>query len=315
MFTQDVKISINGLSKEKANKIIDAFLDIFNIFNFLDLRRFSSLLVSDKFEKDIAQISLDNKIIMKNKFLEKNNTHAVVLTIKKDNDFETLLILKSSFAINLIKNEKNVMRYKDALHIVHHELAHIHDNNKKIDSRINLLLSKRSYLIQSFYPICELLWSEYIANYISSSSAKKSVYPFVMAQRLISQISSKEKIIKEIILKAKNNLGKNERKEISMHINILFKTSAYLLGYLHGMKITLNQLDNSLDEKMNKSYFKSIWNLLSYELYSIRKDYPACFRNETVFDSFSLLIESTYNKMGLVKYEKIKNDLHFNKIS
>ncbi|NQY52158.1 MAG: hypothetical protein HRT42_01180 [Campylobacteraceae bacterium] len=296
MFTQDVKISINGLEKEQANQVINSFLYIFNIFNSLDLRRFSSLIVSDKFDKDVKQISLDNQVIMKNKFTEKNNTHALVLTIKKDNDFETILILKSSFAINLLKNESNVMRYRDAIHIIHHELAHIHDNNKKIDSRVNLLLTKRSFLIQTFYPICELTWSEYIANFISSSSAKKSIYPLVMAKRLLSQIKSKEKIIKEIIGSVDKNLGKEEIEKISLHINVLIKTSSYLLGYLHGLKISLAQLDSSLDKEIKKSYFKKTWDNLSYELYSIRKDYPDCFRNETVFDSLSLLIESMYKR-------------------
>ena len=104
------------------------------------------------------------------------------------------------------------------------------------------------------------------------------------------------KIIKEIIESVDKNLGKKEIEKISLHINVLIKTSSYVLGYLHGLKISLAQLDSSLDKEIKKSYFKKTWDNLSYELYSIRKDYPNCFRNETVFDSLSLLIESMYKR-------------------
>lgn len=302
MFTHDLKISINGFEKKEAKDLIDSLLDIFALFVNLDLRRFSTLIVSDAFDDEISKITTRSTLVMKNKFLLNNNTHAMVLTLVKDDTYEMVLVLKSCFALNLIRNEKNPIRYKDAIHIVHHEFAHIHDINKKIDAKKDFSFKKSVGINEIFYPIAELCWSEYIANYISSASATKSAYPLKMAQKLINLIknSNLELLLKE----SKKDLNDDVLKKISSEINALLKTSSYLLGYLHGFKISLDELDPNLAFDLENSPFIDTWDILSYEFYAIRKNYPKCFVNDNTYDSLCLAIESAYNKTGILFFEK-----------
>lgn len=313
--TQEIKISINGLENNQAKNLINSILEIFTLFTYLDLRRFGLLLVTDTFETEIKKLSLEKKLIMKNKFLENNNTHAVVLTFKKENDYESVLVLKSSFAINLIKNEKNPIRYKDAIHIVHHELAHIHDNNKKIDAKNRFNNSKEAKKDNLFLVLSQLCWSEYIANYISSASAKKSEYPLKMANKLIDLIRTRNEKVQILLKRIQKDHDENLIIEISEDINILSKTASYLLGYLHGFKITLEQLDKDLNKELEESYFKETWHSLSYNFYSIRKKYPHCFKKDNVYDGLNNTIENLYSNMGLVFSKKDKIEEVFKKVS
>ena len=153
-----------------------------------------------------------------------------------------------------------------------------------------------------FYPIAELCWSEYIANYISSSSATKSAYPLIMAQKLIKLINNNN--LEFLLKKGEKDLSDEVLKKISSEVNTLLKTSSYLLGYLHGFKISLDQLDSKLASELENSYFKDTWDILSYEFYAIRKNYPKCFFNDNTYASLCLAIESAYNKTGILFYEK-----------
>ncbi len=288
--------------KKEAKDLINSLLDIFALFVNLDLRRFSTLIVSDAFDDEIRKITTRSTLVMKNKFLLNNNTHAMVLTLIKDDTYEMVLVLKSCFALNLIRNEKNPIRYKDAIHIVHHEFAHIHDINKKIDAKKDFSSSNSVGINEIFYPIAELCWSEYIANFISSASATKSAYPLIMAQKLIKLIKNNNL---EILLKeSKKDLTDDVLKKISEEINTLLKTSSYLLGYLHGFKISLDELDPKLAFELENSPFIDTWDILSYEFYAIRKNYPKCFLNDNTYDSLCLAIESAYNKTGILFFEK-----------
>lgn len=298
---QDINIKINGLREEVSLEVVEALNSIISNFSFLDFRRFKKIIITSHFERDIVKLTSNNKTSFKNKYKANHNTYAVVLTIPKDGDFELVLVLKSSFITNIIKKHEK-QSYKDAFHILHHELAHIHDNNKKIDI-FKDLMNTQTYKGKAsiLYPIAEECWSEYIANYISSNSAKETSFPILMAQNLISKINSSNKNIKTQLLAFKINKKREDLLFSSIdEIRSLLKTASYLQGYLHGFNMTLEELDYHCDYKLECSYFKDVWEAMQYEFYSMQGVYPNGFVNLSIYRGLTFYIESFFNQMGII---------------
>lgn len=297
----DINIKINGLSEKTSLKVVDVLRDILNDFGFLDLRRFSNIVITSNFERDVEVLNSDNKSSFKNRFRVNSDTYAIVLNIPKDDDFEQVLIVRSEFIKNITKSHKK-QDYKNALHILNHELAHIHDNNKKMDVFKELMKTKKYRGSDSIlYPISETLWSEYIANFISSQSALDTEYPKAVAKSLVEKIEKTSFDVKTSLTAYKVNRSREDLIEFSiLKIESLLKSAAYLIGYLNGMKITLAQLDDDLDYRLEVSYFKDIWEILKHEFATIHQVYPYGFINLSIYKNLSFYIESFYNQMGIV---------------
>lgn len=305
-----INIKINGLPSDLSLKIIDSFKNLINRYSFLDFRRFSSVIITSNFQREIDTLSSPSKKFFKAKYSHNDRTYAVVLTIPKEEDFEFYLIIKSDFVKNIIEN-KNTKKYKNALHVLHHEFAHIHDNNKKIDVFKEFMIKSSYRGVSSItYSLAESSWSEYIANFISSQSAIETKYPILVAQRLINEIKQYKRDIKIYLEVYKINNTKNDLIEDSLSkIESLVKTASYLLGYLNGMKITLQELDDKIDLELETSYFKDFWEVLKYELASIHQVYPHGFVNLNIYKNLSSYIEIFHSQMGLVLDEDEKGKL------
>lgn len=297
----NLNIKINGLNDNTSLKVVDAITDIIEQFSYLDFRRFENIIITSHFQRDIESLTSSNKSVFKNMYIASNDTLAVVLTVPKNDDFELVLVIKSNFITNIIKDPEE-QGYKDALHILHHELAHIHDNNKKIDIFKDLMKTSSYHGIDSIiYPIAEECWSEYIANYISASSAVETDFPHQMAKTLISKINETSFNIKTQLLAFKINKQRTDLLFISIEqVKSLIKTAAYLQGYLHGFGMTLEELDYDADYDLECSYFKDIWEAMQFELHSIKQIYPDGIININIYKNLASYIEGFYNQMGIV---------------
>lgn len=306
----NINIKINGLSNNISLKVIDSFKDLIKRYSFLDFRRFSNIIITSNFQRDVNTLTSASKRVLKAKYRQNDNTYAVILTIPKNNDFELYLVIRADFIKNIIENQNSV-KYKNALHVLHHEFAHIHDNNKKIDV-FKEFMKHSSYrgVSSIIYPLAQSSWSEYIANFISSQSAKDTDYPKLVAKRLINEIKQYQLDIKTYLEVYKINNSRDDLVEDSLtKIESLVRTASYLLGYLNGMKITLQELDDQIDYELETSYFKDFWEILKYELASIHQVYPHGFINLNIYKNLSSYIEIFHSQMGLVLDEDEKGKL------
>lgn len=298
---KDINIKINGLTDKISLEVVSTLRDIINEFSFLDFRRFENIVITSHFERDVESITSKNNTSFKNRYRANHDTYAVVLTIPKKDDFELVLVMKSSFITNIL-SEHEKQNYKDAFHILHHELAHIHDNNKKIDIFKDLMKTstykgKNSIL----YPIAEECWSEYIANYISSTSALETQFPKIMTKNLIRKINEASQNIKTQLFAFKINKKRKDLLFTSIEeIKSLLKSASYLQGYLHGFNMTLEELDCKSDYTLECSYFKDMWEAMQYEFYTISNVYPDGFVNLTIYQNLVFYIEGFFNQMGIV---------------
>lgn len=302
-----INIKINGLNDNTSLKVVDSLKDIIKQFSYLDFRRLSDIVITSNFQRDVDRITQSNKKTYENKYRANKDTYAVVLTVPKDDDFELVLVMKSEFAKS-ITNKSDEQEYKNALHVLNHEFAHIHDNNKKIDVFKELMKTKTYKGKESLlFPMAETCWSEYIANFISSSSALDTNYPKMVAHTLLEKINRAQLDINTSLMAYKINNKREDLVESSIsQIETLLKTASYLIGYLNGMQITLSELDDEIDLKIESSYFGQFWEFLKHELASIHQVYPHGFVNLNIYKNLSYLIDDIYRHMGIVFDEDTK---------
>ena len=109
---------------------------------------------------------------------------AKVLVLPLEEDYEILPVIAGHYALALLAPEdadENVDEgvefssselFSMFVHGLHHELCHVHDDNRQIDAfgtpKLNHLYQGKDMLTR---PLAEACWSEYIADLMSSSTA------------------------------------------------------------------------------------------------------------------------------------------------
>ena len=313
MLLDNINLQINGLNQKDAEALVKHITSLLQQFSQLNLERLESILVTQTFEKDIETLTSDNNAIFKNKYLSRRQTLAKVLTLPTKEDFKFVLIMRSSYAKSFLDDKNNTISYKDAVHIFHHELGHIHDNNNKIAVFKEQMKHKRYEGKNAIlYPIAEVCWSEYIANFISSSTAQESLMPEMVANALEVDIKEKEQNIKTMVMAFRSNKSRVDLlHSIKNEVESLLKTASYVIGYMHGMQKSLEELSYDSNYFLECSYFKDIWEVLIYELSSIHNVYPDGWMNLNIYQCLAFSIEAFFNQMGVVIMQDEKNEVYF----
>lgn len=150
----------------------------------LDLRRMHRIVVARDFAGELAELSAATASGGPITHTDEGYAVAVakVMVLPRGEDYEIVPIISAHYALALLADEDTDLDenaelssselFGMVLHGLHHELCHVHDDNKTIDVFNTLMLSHR-YSGKDAYirPLAEACWSEYIADYMSSSTA------------------------------------------------------------------------------------------------------------------------------------------------
>jgi hypothetical protein len=190
--------------------------------------------------------------------------------------------------------------FRATLHLIHHELCHVHDDNKKLDAFPEAIL-KKSYEGKDRYihPLAEICWSEYIANRLSSSTAKLDFAAF-MTTNFADAIPRTKPLVNEEIraYRTRNDLDRL-LDFFGHHGAFLPKAAAYTCGYLDGIGITLRELSPEADDRLNGSYFELTWNGMRAALGEMYSLYPDRWEDLIIYDRLATVLETYYGEMGL----------------
>jgi len=299
-------IKIKSLTQNESVKVVDSLRNLLSMFGFLDLRRLKKIVIAQDVNAEI-------NLIKKSKHKEDSSVFAKVITIVEKNRINIVIVMRKSLALSLVKTQQCNVGYKEALHIFHHELAHVHDYNKKIDVFEKHMIAGEYQGIQMItYPLAEVCWSEYIANFISSSSTNLKSFPILTAEILAQLVMSITKDIKTKMMVYKSNKNRIDIiEDIKKDVEKTIKTAAYLLGYLHGLNITLAELSDEIDFQISKSRFKDTWDLMSFQLSSMRIVYPYGWERLRIYEDLADCFRSFYKDIGLTLKENEKKELYF----
>jgi len=313
MITNDIEIKISGLDENESKNVVSSIIELLRKFNFLDLRRFEEIVICEDVNTQIILMSNDSDKTQLFSNEKHSRVFAKVITLIQNEKINIVLILDKEFSLSLVKTAHCTMTYKDSLHVLHHELAHVHDFNKKIDIFKNEILNDTYEGIhQLTYPLAEKCWSEYIANCISSSSTTKSSFPKIMAESLSILVLETPKLIKTNIGVYESNKSRVDVfDEINFQIETLLQTASYLLGYMHGLNLSLAEISDRADYAIEVSTFKTIWQDMSYELSSIRAVYPNGWEKLRIYDNLASCFQNYYKEFGIILKQDENCKLYF----
>jgi len=306
----DLQISVKGLSTEIAQSISNAIAGIVHAFvgseQFLDFRRMHRIIVASNLAAELAELS--NDTASRAPITHTNEEYAVavakVLMLPREGTIEIVPVVSAQLAQDLVLNESSSSendRFRTAVHLIHHELCHVHDDNKKIDAFPGVFL-KHSYTGKDrlIRPLAETCWAEYIANRLSSATAPECFIANIVASFADAITRTKDLFDNEILAYRQHAdidrlLGCFER-----HCGYLIKIASYTCGYLDGLNLNLHEISADTENVLRGSYIEQTWHVLRKSLVEMNSLYPARWDSLTVFDLLADVVEAFYGKMGIV---------------
>jgi hypothetical protein len=193
---------------------------------------------------------------------------------------------------------------QDAIHIIHHELCHVHDDALKFkvfgtDDVERLFFETNDRVSQVSYAHADLIWSEYIATKLSISSKPANHHMYINS--LIDAIPVTLNRCKEAKDLYQTHLDVGRLfGDIQEHLSYLFKTYAYLLGYYHAF----SDVDEFEEQKMLEAiietapYLDGVFDLLPSELKKLHEIYGK-WADHHVFKATADIVLRSWNNVGI----------------
>jgi hypothetical protein len=190
----------------------------------------------------------------------------------------------------------------DALHILHHELIHIHDHNRMIDAGLNPRKLDRS--LYEFYIVmpAKQCWSEYLANRLSApTSTVKSVESALTVYG--NTLVGTKRLIDAALFEYTSQRNRDQLlTALLKHTTMMLTNAAYVLGYLHaGATDGIDQewFEDTVQKLSRGSYFEPLLRLLDARLQSMFGEYPECLQTGSPFAALSEVVLQFYNTFGV----------------
>ena len=318
----DIQISVKGLPDNLADRlggvVLKAAEKLEQVGGGLDLRRMHRMVVTTDFAGELAELSAarvaGNPITYTNE--EYGIAIAKVLLLPRGEDYEIVPVVNANYVLELLVPEgadegaegaaeapqlSETERLDLFLHGLHHELCHVHDDNKRIDAFGTLMLSpyysgKDAYI----RPLAEACWAEYIADFMSSPTAD-AVWLGVMTNSFGNAIErTKRQFNNEILAYRVHHIDLGQLLDsFQRHGVFLAKSAAYILGYVDGLDASL-ELSAETSERLSGSYFESTWDAMHEALREMRQRYPHDWQDLSIYDGLAAALEHYYVEMGLV---------------
>jgi hypothetical protein len=303
----NLQVSVIGVPDELAQAIGNAVGETaFAIGDLaeLDLRRMHRMVVATDFAAALTELSKENpsRKPLTSTQEEYGTAIAQVCLLPKDDGLEIVPVLSANMFANLVKeddSDESLDKFRYSLHLLHHELCHVHDDNKKIDSFHNIVL-KKGYSGKDNYirPLTEVIWSEYIANVMSSSTAHDAARS-MFADMLAEGVERTKTVIDEEIEQYRKSFDLERIRDV-LHRqgDFLIKCAAYCLGYVDGKD------DSDFSAKtvtlVSGTYFEDTFTALHQALRQMRSLYPGQWQDMSVYDGLAAVVDNYYRGLGFI---------------
>ncbi len=263
----------------------------------LDLARLESIIITKDYEGELAtfQTVSGNPLVYTNE--EYARGHGQVVSQVRDGELSMTVLLDDVLCRKLLSAQEDSVRF--AIHMLHHELCHVHDINHKSRCLSKYWLNYRVHGLDAhLLPIAMGIWDEYFAcRYSAGTADTTSVSNYVSS--LADAVRRTRNLVKETIREYRTDLDIGRLMEVALrHGGFLLKTAAYVHGYLAGLGQSMKALSPQMNEILQNSYFKSIWEQMGNDLQKMHDSYPNWDSLE-IFDGLKRLVNEFFVGSGL----------------
>ncbi|RKP51383.1 hypothetical protein D7Z26_16430 [Cohnella endophytica] len=222
---------------------------------------------------------------------------AKMLTYVENEILVCNIVIHPGIVLSMFNEETS----SDAVHIFHHELCHVHDDILKFDlfhvAEIeDLYAGENGTVRQVSYIHADLIWSEYIATRLSSTSKPSDHHMYV--ESFLEAIPETLDRCKKAKEEYQGHLDVGELfREIQGHISYLLKTYAYFLGYFHS-------INESFSEEQYKEilesvpYLKGVIDVIPLELQKLYTNYGS-WDDHMVFEKLANTVLTSWENVGI----------------
>lgn len=269
----------------------------------LDISKLKKIVISFDFSSALETISDEYNHKSKATFTNSKQAIAVAKLLAKMEDdgkvSEYTLLLSWDFFIEIFESDGSISleNISHVLHRLHHELIHIHEDNKNsFDS--NRVVDDYDHAMLT---TGMRAWSEYLANYMSSAS--------VTDDSIINTLSTLEAVLTEVPLEIRELVFKYKVRQLSlvdMHfavterIKLIANMYGYAQGYIDGAEIDMDAHFPMLLEILTTSDLAVPLKGLGDAFLLIKSDFEKQgIHDFEVFNSASNAINELYKSFGL----------------
>lgn len=323
----DLEVQVKGLSDELAYMLSEGIMKVVStleqIGEGLDLRRMHRIIVAEDFAGELTELSAST--ISGEPITHTDEDYAIgvakVTILPLSEDYEIVPVISANYATALLTpamdvdedtnadsddelGEGTVSTSSDLFEFVlnglHHELCHVHDYNKHIDAFGPLIVSYREGKDIYIRPLAEACWAEYFADLISSTTVPLAWLGGMAESFSDAIVRTKPHLDKEILaFRHHGDVGRLV-DEFQRHAGFLVKSAAYILGYVDGLNMSLDEISAETSEHLVGSYFEPTWNAMHKALQEMYQPYPDAWRDPSVYDGLAAVIDRYYVDMGMI---------------
>lgn len=309
----DLSISVQGFNNENSAKEIGnitlTVIKELETQHQLNIDKLKKVIITFDFSAGLAQIANDFNHKSLPTFTNNKQATAVAQLLSKTSDngelSEYALVLSVSFFSEIINLDGSISLDNIAplIHRTHHELAHVHEQNKNSLDNSKLIDDYDHALLMTG----KSAWSEYLANYISSSTATRDSIHDVL--------NTLEAVLNEVPIEIEDLIERYQTRllsldemhfEVTKRIKLIANMHGYAQGYIQALDIDMETHFPKLKKLQSSSKLASPLSNLGKAITSIKIKFDeAGLHNFNVFDSATNAIAEMYLAFG-VRIERNK---------
>ncbi|WP_144399901.1 hypothetical protein [Paenibacillus polymyxa] len=293
----EIVITSREFDDNMATAVRGAFGQMIDQLQDLNLTSLQYIIVPNDFGEEL--IEFQQRYQLREGYT--NNEFGIamgkVLSYFDDGQYRNSIFLDHRVVLTLFEGDN---LKQNAIHLIHHELCHVHDDYEKYRVFGEADLEQVFFytpdkVSQVTYAHADLVWSEYIATRLSSSSTPKDHDRYV--DSLISLIPKTKVDCEEAVLsyRTEGDISKLFG-EIQLSTSLLLKVVAYFIGYCHGSDIDPPDEMNNLVKQ--HPYLDGVWEKLSPLLHNLYESYGS-WESVEVFDDLAEIVLILWGNLGI----------------
>lgn len=289
---------IEGISEEVLNQLEESLKNVVvdHLGQNLNLELLEFIIVPADFDVSLTNFQKKHGLTIGYTNNEMGVAGGKTLKYIKDTQHKCSIFLQQYIFVNLFDPAHGQL----ASNFLHHELCHVHDEANILNMKQfhkELTEENQGYLTNTLNLHSHIIWDEYIAPRLSSGTLPKDTdlqFPYLLELIEHANVNCKKEISKYRSHRDVSYLF-NRVQELS---NPVLKIAATVLGNIHGLQLENSKVMEIVDETIENTFLKDIWNELKTELLSLFIEYPN-WESISVFSGLNAIVIKVWNQLGI----------------